>query len=52
MDVWRTVKSIASEMQVHQMTVYRLIHGGRLPATKVGRSYRIKQSDLDEYLKG
>jgi len=47
---WRTVKSIALELKIHTMTVYRLIHSGRLPAVKVGRSYRVKESDLRKHL--
>jgi excisionase family DNA binding protein len=34
------------------MTVYRLIHGGRLRALRVGKSYRVRESDLDTYLSG
>jgi excisionase family DNA binding protein len=49
---WRTVKSIANELGIHTMTVYRLINSNRLPASKVGRSYRIKESDFQAYLKG
>jgi len=48
---WRTVRSIADELKVHTMTVYRLINSGRLPASKVGRSYRVKESDLRKYLR-
>jgi excisionase family DNA binding protein len=32
------------------MTVYRLIQSGALPATRVGRSYRIREEDVDHYL--
>jgi excisionase family DNA binding protein len=32
------------------MTVYRLVQGGQLPATRVGRSYRIREDDVDKYL--
>ncbi len=49
---WRTVASIATELDLHTMTVYRLISSGRLTAVKVGRSYRIKESDFQAYLKG
>lgn len=48
---WRTVSSIAEEMKLCKMTVYRLISSGRLPAVKVGRSYRVKQSDFEAYLR-
>lgn len=32
------------------MTVYRLIKGGQLAAIRVGKSYRIRESDVDRYL--
>jgi excisionase family DNA binding protein len=32
------------------MTVYRLVQSGQLPATRVGRSYRIREEDVDHYL--
>lgn len=49
---WRTVASVAKELRICTMTVYRLINSGRLEAVKVGRSYRIKESDFQRYLKG
>lgn len=49
---WRTVSSISVELKVCTMTVYRLISSGRLPAVKVGRSYRISESDFQAYLRG
>jgi excisionase family DNA binding protein len=32
------------------MTVYRLISAGELPAVRIGKSYRIRDEDLDKYL--
>lgn len=32
------------------MTVYRLINAGTLPAVRVGRSYRLREEDIDRYL--
>lgn len=49
---WLTVTEIKTELRVHAMTVYRLIHAGRLDAVKVGRSYRVRRADLDRYLEG
>lgn len=37
-------------MRVSNMTVYRLIRGGELMATRVGRSYRIWEGDVEAYL--
>lgn len=32
------------------MTVYRLIRRGQLKAIRVGRNYRVREEDLNEYL--
>ena len=45
-----TVAEVASVMRVSNMTVYRLIKSGQLPALKVGKNYRIRESDVDQYL--
>lgn len=37
-------------MRVSKMTVYRLIRSGELDATRVGRGYRIWESDVSAYL--
>lgn len=45
-----TVAEVAEHMRVSSMTVYRLIKAGSLKAVRVGKNYRIRTSDLDEYL--
>lgn len=45
-----TVAEVATLMRVSTMTVYRLIKAGELPAVRVGKSYRIRESDVDAYL--
>ena len=47
-----TVSEVADHMRVSNMTVYRLIKAGELPAIRVGKNYRIRNSHLDEYLAG
>jgi excisionase family DNA binding protein len=37
-------------MRVSKMTVYRLIRSGKLPAVRVGKTYRIRDDDLEQYL--
>jgi excisionase family DNA binding protein len=46
-----TVAEVASLMRVSKMTVYRLIHSGDLPAVRVGRSFRVPESAVHDYLK-
>jgi excisionase family DNA binding protein len=45
-----TVGEVAGTMRVSNMTVYRLIKSGQLPAFRVGKNYRIKESDVSRYL--
>lgn len=45
-----TVAEVAALMRVSTMTVYRLIKAGDLAAVRVGKSYRIKEDDVDQFL--
>ncbi|MFN8232762.1 MAG: helix-turn-helix domain-containing protein [Actinomycetota bacterium] len=45
-----TVSEVAATMRVSNMTVYRLIKGGELPAVRVGKNYRIRESDVERFL--
>jgi excisionase family DNA binding protein len=45
-----TIAEVASMMRVSKMTVYRLVHNGDLPAVRVGRSFRVTEKDVNEYL--
>jgi excisionase family DNA binding protein len=45
-----TVGEVATLLRVSNMTVYRLVQAGQLPAIRVGRSYRIREDDVDKYL--
>ena len=46
-----TVAEVAGTMRVSKMTVYRLVHSGELPAVRVGRSFRVTEDDVNEYLR-
>jgi excisionase family DNA binding protein len=35
---------------VSNMTVYRLINAGELAAVRIGKSYRLRDDDVDKYL--
>jgi excisionase family DNA binding protein len=45
-----TVAEVAAVMRVSKMTVYRLVHSGELPAVRVGRSFRVQEDAVNEYL--
>jgi excisionase family DNA binding protein len=49
-DRFLTAAEVASLMRVSTMTVYRLIRAGELPAVRVGKSYRLREGDVDCYL--
>ncbi len=46
-----TVAEVAAVMRVSKMTVYRLVHSGELASVQVGRSFRIPERAVHEYLK-
>jgi excisionase family DNA binding protein len=45
-----TVSEVASTMRVSNMTVYRMIKSGALSALRVGKNYRVRESELESYL--
>jgi excisionase family DNA binding protein len=47
-----TVAEVAEVMRVSKMTVYRLVHSGEMPAVRFGRSYRVPETAVEQYLKG
>jgi excisionase family DNA binding protein len=46
-----TVAEVAAVMRVSKMTVYRLVHSGELEAVRVGRSFRVTEEAVNEYLR-
>lgn len=42
-----SLHDVAEMLDVHYMTVYRYVRQGQLPATKIGRSWYVKPSDLE-----
>jgi excisionase family DNA binding protein len=53
-DTWQsrflTVGEVAASLRVSTMTVYRLINAGEIKAVRVGRSFRLREEDVDRYL--
>ncbi len=47
---WLTLQQIADELQLHIETVRDWVRTKRLTAYRVGRDYRVKRTDLDEFL--
>jgi excisionase family DNA binding protein len=46
-----TVAEVAAVMRVSKMTVYRMVHAGELPAVRVGRSFRVPEQAVHDYLR-
>ena len=46
-----TVAEVAAVMRVSKMTVYRLVHNGELPPVRVGKSFRVPEKAVDDYLR-
>lgn len=47
---WMDVEEVAQYLNLHLMTVYRMLQSGVLPASKVGGRWRIKRQELDAWL--
>ena len=47
-----TVQEVAQLMRVSKMTVYRLVHSGELASVRVGRSFRVPEQAVHDYLRG
>ncbi len=45
------VAEVALIMRVSKMTVYRLVHSGELEAIRVGRSFRVPEAAVNQYLR-
>lgn len=44
-----TCKGLASYLNCHVSTIYRLLRKGQLPAFKVGADWRFNQEDIDRW---
>lgn len=45
-----TINQVAEYLQISTITTYRLVQEGKIPAFKIGRSWRIKREDLHEFI--
>lgn len=52
MEKFYTLEQIAKLLKVHRTYASRLIEQGKMPALKIGRSYRVTESGLFAFLKG
>jgi excisionase family DNA binding protein len=47
---WSSVEEVAEHLQVHKDTIRLWIKKGDIPARKVGRLWRFKISEIDEWV--
>jgi len=45
-----TTEQVAEILQVHPFTILKFLKDGRLNGIKLGRVYRIKQSDVETFI--
>lgn len=50
MDEILTSEQVAQILQIHPFTVLKFIKQGKLKASKLGRVYRIRKSDVEKFL--
>jgi excisionase family DNA binding protein len=53
-DIWQnellTVREVATYLRVGRVTVWRWCQQGTIPASRIGRSWRIRRDDLSQFL--
>ncbi len=47
----RMIKVVAEYLKVTERTIYRLAAGKKIPAFKVGGSWRFSKADIDSWIK-
>lgn len=47
-----TIDETAAELRIARRRVYELINDGRLKSVKIGKSRRVRSSDLADYVAG
>ena len=50
MDKWETLEQIADYLQISTSSIYKMVQAGRIPAYKVGRQWRFKKQEIDEWV--
>ncbi|MFA4992301.1 MAG: helix-turn-helix domain-containing protein [Candidatus Omnitrophota bacterium] len=45
-----TVKEIADYLDVHPMTIYKYVQDGKIPAFKIGASWRIRKDSIRKWM--
>ncbi|MCK5398355.1 MAG: helix-turn-helix domain-containing protein [Thermoplasmata archaeon] len=46
-----TIKEVAAYLKLNEKTTYRLTSDGKIPAFKVGGSWRFRRAEIDRWIK-
>ncbi len=49
-DIILTIKEVAAYLKVNERTVYRLAASGKIPAFKVGGSWRFRNQTIEQWI--
>lgn len=50
MDRWLSVQEIAHYLGISKETIYRWLEKGKIPAHKIGKQWKFKVSEVDEWV--
>jgi excisionase family DNA binding protein len=45
-----TVSEVAEYLKISEVTTYKFVQERKIPGFKIGRHWRVKRSDLDEFI--
>jgi excisionase family DNA binding protein len=45
-----TITQVAEYLQISDMTTYKLVNEGKIKGFKIGRHWRVKKEDLNEFI--
>lgn len=45
-----TIAQVASYLQISEITTYKWVNEGKIPAFKIGRHWRVKKEDLADVI--
>ena len=51
MATWLTLEEAAKHLKIGKSTIYRLAREGDLPAHRMGRLWKFKKDEVDEWVK-
>ena len=49
-EAWLNVEQVAAHLNIASITIYRWIEADKIPCHKVGRQWRFKASEVDEWV--